>query len=267
MTETWADAEDYDDIGESDFDDFGEDLDEESKAARRQRQRQRQRQIMLARNRREQQLQRLRQSRSPARAARPSRPAIGAIRSLDLKTEVEQDKLHREIEELNRRASRATWAAVASAAVDQGLATFSDDLKKLPPYVTAGARFAPLLLLSPQKKRGGVEGIVTDPRFVGGAGILGFAILGHLRGRPSGADQVIITSASTVPSGTKLTAEALDRNGNALANVAFTWVSASAALTVDRQNGTVTGAKGATGKIIVFAGGKQDSINLTLSTT
>jgi hypothetical protein len=177
---------------------------------------------------------------------------------------VEQDSLRRAIEESNRRATRATWAAVASATVDQGLATFSDDLKKLPPYVTAGARFAPLLLLSPQRKRGGFEGFVTDPRFVGGAGILGFAILGHLRSRPSGADQVVITSAASVKSGDTLSAIALDRNGNVLTNVTIAWVSGSSKLTVDPKSGVVTGKSGAKGKVIAFAGGKRDSLDVTI---
>jgi hypothetical protein len=265
MTETWMDSEDYDDIGEGYFDgdDIGEDLDEESKAARIKRQQQVQR---IKRARMQQaQLRRVRQSRSPARPTGPGRPAIRAIRSLDLKTEVEQDSLRRAIEESNRRAGRATWAAIASATVDQGLSSFSNDLKNLPPYVAAAARFAPLLLLSPQKKRGGVEGILTDPRFAGFVGITGFAVLGHLRGRPSGVDQLVITSPSTVAGGTTLTAEALDRNGNVLANVAISWVSASSALTVDRKTGVVKGSSGDKGKIIAFAGGKQASIDLTIS--
>jgi hypothetical protein len=264
MTETWVDSEDYDDIGEGYFDgdDIGEDLDEESKAVRRQRQ---QIQRIKRERTRQAQLRRLRQSRSPARPAGPGRPAIRAIRSLDLKTEVEVDSLRRTIEESNRRASRATWAAVASATVDQGLSSFSNDLKNLPPYVAAAARFAPLLLLSPQKKRGGLEGILTDPRLAGGVGILGVAVLGHLRGRPAGVDQLVITSPGTVAGGTQLTAEALDRNGNPLANVTIAWVSASTALTIDRKTGVVKGTSGDKGKIIAFAGGKQASIDLTLS--
>lgn len=260
MTETWMDSEDYDDIGEGYFDgdDIGEDLDEESKAARK-----RQQQIRRARIR-QAQLRRARQSRTPARATAPSRPAIRAIRSLDLKTEVEQDSLRRAIEESNRRANRATWAAVASATVDQGLSSFSNDLKNLPPYVAAAARFAPLLLLSPQKKRGGVEGILTDPRFAGFIGITGFAVLGHLRSRPASVDQLVITSPDTVAPGDTLTVEALDRNGNPVANVAITWVSASTALTVDRKTAVVKGKAGDKGRIIVFGGGKQASIDLTL---
>ena len=186
MSETWVDAEDYEDIGEGDYDseDIGEDFGEESRSARRQRERQqrarlaRQRQIMLARQR-QAQMRRLRRPPSPARrpvrAPGPSRPAIRAVRSLDLETKVGLDSLRHAVEESNRRANRATWAAVAGTAVDQGLDSFRTNLTNQ--YVRAGARFAPLLLLSPQKTKGGAAGFATDPRLIGGASMLGIALL------------------------------------------------------------------------------------------
>lgn len=188
MSETWVDAEDYEDIGEGaydsedlgegayDSDDAGEDFGEESRSARRRRDRQRQ--IMLARQRQAQLRRRRRPpqpARRPVRAPGPGRPAITAIRSLDLETKVGLDSLRRSVEESNRRANRATWAAVASTAVDQGLDSFRANLTNQ--YVRAGGRFAPLLFLSPAKKKGGAEGFVTDPRFIGGASILGIALL------------------------------------------------------------------------------------------
>ena len=141
MSETWLDAEDYEHIGEGAYDsedtgegiydseDAGEDFGEESRSGRRQRERQRQ--IMLARQR-QAQLRRLRRPPSPTRrpvgVARPSRPTITAIRALDLETRVGLDSLRRAVEESNRRANRATWAAVASTAVNQGLESFATNL-------------------------------------------------------------------------------------------------------------------------------------------
>ena len=217
MSETWVDAEDYEDIGEGaydsddigegaydsddigegayDSDDIGEDFGEESRSARHRRERQRrarlarQRQIMLARQRQAQMRRRRRPplpARRPVGAPRPSRPAIRAVRSLDLETKVELDSLRRAVEESNRRANRATWAAVAGTAVNQGLDSFSPNLTNQ--YVRAGARFAPLLLLSPQKKKGGAEGFVTDPRFIGGASILGIALLHNFTSRVHSVD-------------------------------------------------------------------------------
>jgi hypothetical protein len=193
MSEMWVDAEDYEDIGEGSYDseedigegpydseDAGEDFGEESRSARqrREQQRRRQRQIMLARQR-QAQMRRSRRPPAPARrsvgAPGPSRPAIRAVRSLDLETKVGLDALRRAVEESNRRANRATWAAVAGTAVEQSLDSFSANLTNQ--YLKAGARFAPLLFLSPAKKKGGAEGFVTDPRFIGGASILGIGLL------------------------------------------------------------------------------------------
>jgi hypothetical protein len=267
MTEAWVDAEDYDEIGEAvdgeelgegtyGGDDVGEEFGEESRSARRRRERQRQ--IMLARQR-QTQVRRQRvvpPARRPAGPPGGSRPTITAIRSLDLETKVGQDSLRRAIEESNRRASRATWAAVASATVDQGLASFDSDLQKMP-YVAAGARFAPLLFLAPDKKRGGFEGFVTDPRVVGAAAIGGLALLGHFRDRGADVDQVLITSSSSVPSGTSLSATALDKNGDPVSKAAIKWM-ASDGLTID-SSGRLTGAPGTSGKVSAFAGGKSVS--------
>jgi len=223
MSETWVDAEDYEDIGEGAYDseDAGEEFGEESRSARRQRERQRQ--IMLARQR-QAQIRRRQQSPSPARrpvgAADLSRPAITAIRSLDLETKVGLDSLRREVEESNRRANRATWAAVASTAVDQGLESFHTNLTNQ--YVRAGARLAPLLFLSPAKKKGGAEGFVTDPRFIGGASILGIALLHNLT---STVHSVVISPIGTVTGDRTLSATAKGLLGISVPNVTFKWTS------------------------------------------
>jgi hypothetical protein len=258
MSETWVDAEDYDDIGEGaydsddigegayDSDDIGEDFGEESGSARRQRQIMlaRQRQIMLARQRqimlarqRQAQIRRLRRPPLPTRRAvgapRPSQPTIRAIRSLDLETKVELDSLRRAVEESNRRANRATWAAVAGTAVNQGLDSFSPNLTNQ--YLRAGARFTPLLFLSPKKKKGGVEGFVTDPRFLGGASILSIALLHNFTSRVHSVAITLATGPVNAPAGTRpnkrvtvkgtLVATAKDRLGATVQNVPFTWAS------------------------------------------
>jgi hypothetical protein len=283
MSEAWADSvesEAYEAFGEGAYDSEAvgegaydseasgeasyEGLGEESGSARRQRERQRQ--IMLARQR---QAQLRRQRQPPARVRRAAPPAgatppqtIRAIRSLDLETKVGQDSLRRALEESNRRATRATWAAVASAAVDQGLDSFSTDLGNHE-YIKAGARFAPLLFLSPAKTRSGVEGFVTDPRVIGGAAILGIALLGNFRSKtpavaavnitpPPTANLVAPASGNLTPS-TPFTAEALDRNGNPVQPPpAFIWSSDSSALSFGSPtSGSYTLTTGSTGKVTV----------------
>ena len=243
MSETWVDVVDYDDIGEGAYDsedigegaydseDAGEDLGEESRSARHRRERQRQ--IMLARQR---QAQMRRRQRSPSPARRPvgaPGPAIRAIRSLDLETKVGLDSLRRAVEESNRRANQATWAAVASTAVNQGLDSFSANLTNQ--YLRAGARFAPMLFLSPQKKKGGAEGFVTDPRVIGGASILGIALLHNFT--TSAVHSVLINPYGplTAPAGItpgnsvlatgNLVATAKGRLGIPMPNASFNWTS------------------------------------------
>jgi hypothetical protein len=276
MSETWVDAfstEDFEDIGEGVYDsedtgegvydseDIGEDLGEESRATRRRRERQRQ--IMLARQRQAQQ----RRPRQPSSARRPppGRQTITAIRSLDLETKVGQDSLRRALADSNRRATRATWAAVASAAVDQGLSTFDTDLQNHQ-YVAAGARFAPLLFLSPEKKKGGFEGFVTDPRVIGGAAILGIVLVGSFRNRSAGVSKIMITHPSPLASGGSLSALILDHNGALLAPTTYPvmWKSASSDLTVDPSTGAVTGASGAEGMVGAQVGTITEWIHVKL---
>jgi hypothetical protein len=276
MSEAWADSvesESYDALGEGAYDSEAlgegaydseavgegsyEGYGEESRSARRRRERQRQ--IMLARQRQAE----LRRRQPPARVARPARPAgppprqtITAIRSLDLETKVGLDSLRRALEESNRRAARATWAAVAGAAVDQGIDSFNSDLGNHE-YVKAGARFAPLLFLSPEKTRSGVEGFATDPRVIGGAAILGIALLGTWRSKSETAAGVRIgpLTAELVASGPAgtMTVQALDRNGKAVSSQpAFTWSSSDPGTLSfpDTSSGNYT-LPGGTGEVTV----------------
>ncbi|HEY1324805.1 MAG TPA: Ig-like domain-containing protein, partial [Streptosporangiaceae bacterium] len=262
-------AYDSEALGEGAYDSLGE----ESRAARRQRERQRQ--IMLARQRQ------LRRQQPPGQGPRPvpppgQRQAITAIRSLDLETKVSQDSLRRALEASNRRAARATWAAVASAAVDQGLDSFGADLDNHE-YIKAGARFAPLLFLSPEKTKRGVEGFVTDPRVIGGAAILSIALLGNFRTRSQG-----IASLSIVPPSGRIvapdvgtstgtiTANALDRHGKLVSSQpAITWSSSDPGTLafLDPNVGTFTLTAGNTGTVQVTAQGGGFSDRLDVQVT
>ena len=114
---------------------IGEDFGEESRSDRRRRERQRQAMLERQRQRQARKRQarcaatataRQRAGQSPRRGPSP-RQTIRAVRSLDLETKVGLDSLRRAVEESNRRANRATWAAVAGTAVDQGLDSFDDE--------------------------------------------------------------------------------------------------------------------------------------------
>jgi hypothetical protein len=279
MSETWADAMDADNyevsgegiydsegVGEGIFDSEGtgegayDSYGEESRSDRSRRERQRR--IMLERRRQAQMRQRRAlpaqrpsSAQRPVRAPGPSpRQTITAIRSLDLETKVDLDSLRRKLEESSRRAKRATWAAVASAAVDQGLSSFGDDFKNHQ-YVAAGARFAPLLFLSPEKKKGGVEGFATDPRVIGGAAILGIALLGNFRNKSHEVSTVTIVPPGRITKAGILTADALDRNGNTVPNTSIAWTSSDPSVLTfpDTSSGAFTLAPGKTQSLQVTA--------------
>jgi hypothetical protein len=308
MSETWVDAEDYEDLGEGaydsddlgegaydsddlgegvyDSDDAGEDFGEESRSARRRRERQRQimlarqRQIMLARQRQAQMRRRRRPplpARRPVGAPRPTPPAIRAVRSLDLETKVELDSLRRAVEESNRRANQANWAAVAGTAVNQGLDSFSPNLTNQ--YLRAGARFAPMLFLSPGKKKGGAAGVITDPRVIAGASILGIALLHNFT--TSTVHSVLIDPYGplTAPAGIRpgtpvlatgtLVAAAKGRLGISVPNAPFTWTSNNPILHFpDQSKGIFTATVTAgTATPVVVTATTPNNVTATLTVT
>ena len=218
MSETWTDAMDseaYDAFGEGAYDSeaYGEGaydseaygdasdegLGEESRSARRRRERQRQ--ILQERQRQRQRQRRrkcarngqCRQNRRPTRAAGPSpRQTIAAVRDLDLDTKVELDSLRRELEESNRRASRATWATVAGVAAAEVINQF--DALENHPNVSAAIPAPLCSCCRPRSKGAESKGILLDPRVIGGAAVLGIALASRFTST-SKAVRKILTSA------------------------------------------------------------------------
>ena len=167
-----------------------------------------------------------------SRARRPStavtapttpRQTVAAIRSLDLETKVGEDSLRRALERSNRRATRATYATIASVAVDQAFDSFEEEFDGHD-FVRAGMRIAPLLLLSPERRRPGLEGFVLDPRVIGGAAVVGIVAADKLRNRDDSrgpghhpaAHRRPAASATGTFSGTVLTKRGTDEGRRAL---------------------------------------------------
>ena len=171
--------------GRLEWDESDEGGDEESWASRRRRARARR--IALARRR-----QALIRARAQARGAALRRPApvpapptstrstAAAIREVDLESKVAEDSLRRELGGMRRRMNRSEYAAVAGLAVNQFIESFNQPENE---YARAALRFAPLLLLAPQRRGRGFESFVYDPRVMGGAAVLGITFLGQQRSR------------------------------------------------------------------------------------
>ena len=255
MSQTWAEdleSEDYGISGEADYEAVGDDARSDARRARQQRIMLERRRMMLDRQQREAGLQRKsglpRGPMPPPGAARATGPSpshtIRAIRDLDLETKVELDSIRRRLEESNRRASRGTWAAVAGIATAEIINQF-DALDKHP-NVSAAILAAPLLLLSPDKQKSGIEGWLLDPRVIGGAAVVGIAVASRFIKASQGVHSITITAPTTATVGSAtgsgtISAIALDRNGNFLSGTSFNWTSTNTdALTLTPLQGPST---------------------------
>lgn len=232
-----GEAAEYDDseageFAESPWDtDFeGDDYDAESPTVRRRRAQAAQR-VAQARRRRAQ--LRARATARPGPVARPTpgrvttpttRSTVAAIRNVDLDSKVAEDNLRRGLASQGRRMSRSEYAAVAGAAVNQFIDSFKQPENA---YAKAALRFSPLLLLSPQSRGAGLEGVVKDPRVVGAAAVAGIVLLSENRNRFTGARDIAIQGPSDLTKGTKdlLIADVRDGRGKVLTSAPVRWTS------------------------------------------
>jgi len=231
-------GESYDD-SESDFD--SEDLDQESRASSARRRREHQRRVALARRRQAQAKARARGgARKVPSPARPpaQRETVTAIRNLDLETKVQEDTFRRAIAAQGKRMSRSEYAAVLGAATNQFIESFQAPSNA---FAKAALRFAPLLLLSPQKSGTGFEAVIKDPRVIGAAAVGGITFLGENRNRFTNASKidVLATNELAVGEPARFVADVLDGRGNPLDRT-VTWESDKTAVAEINSTGEVT---------------------------
>jgi len=237
--------------------------------------------------RRQAQLRDLRLRQGQVRQSRPVRrpgaavPAQAAhavraeVRSLDLQTSAAIDALRKRLDEANRLAYRNAWAGEASVAASQVLDSFELGLQ---PHDWARAliRGAPTLLISPGKpRRPGIEGILFDPRFAGGAVLAGIWAIGHFRGQGKSVATIQvqlpggIVAAGAVPA--QVTATARDKDGNTVSGVTFTFTAQDptafdlAPTTSTSGVTSLTPKRAGTTQLIVTAGGQQTTVTVTIT--
>ncbi|TDC52902.1 hypothetical protein E1212_07090 [Jiangella ureilytica] len=238
------------DEGESD-----EGESEESRASRRRRAQARQ----LAVARRQAQVRAQAQARARTTAVRP-RPAAAppapaartaaAIRAVDLDSRVAHDSLRRELALQRRRMNRSEYAAVAGLAVSQFVESFDQPQNV---YARAALRFAPLLLLTPQRRGRGLEAFASDPRVIGGAAILGITVLGEQRNRAS--IDVAAPSQLTAKSSVQLNAQVISPRGDVLAGRTVQWTTSDPNIATVDATGKVTGVNAGAVFLIATAEG------------
>ena len=237
-----------------------------SDARRRRAWQQRQRQILAARRAGQRRVPAPPLRRPAVTAPRPGqRPAITAVRSVDLDTRMELDALRRQLAKARRNGNMAMYSAVLSALASQGIDTFGDRLEKHD-VVKAALRAAPLGLLWPQSDKKGIEGVLLHPAFIGAAGIAAIVISGKVVNASHGVDSISVISPARVPAGgsAMLSAVPVNRKGNTVPNTPITWTSLTpdvatvdssgscAAVGAKGQQATITAAGGgATGRIVV----------------
>jgi hypothetical protein len=253
MSQTWMEdleSEDYESNGEADYEEPGADARSDARRARQQRIMLERQRMMLDRQRREAEPRR----RRPPSLPRGAMPPPSELRSPDLETRMELHSLRRQVMESNRRASRGTWAAVAGVAAAEIINQF--DALGNHPNVSAAIIGAPLLLLSPEKQRSGIEGFLLDPRVIGGAAVVGIVVASKWGKAHNGIFRLEMAGQERVKAGNtgSVTGLPFDRNNNYLseaqANVTYAAVP-SGILNIDPSNGNYT----ATGKgdVVVIA--------------
>lgn len=270
MSTMWLDeaemeAAEYDDSesGELYDESDGEDYGEESRTAAARRRQAQQRRVALARRR-----QALARARSAPRArpgAMPVRPSTAAaIRNLDLETKVQEDSFRNSISMQNRRMSRSEYAAVAGAATNQFIESFDEPDN---PFFRAGLRFAPLLLLTPQKKGTGFGGFVKDPRVIGAAAVAAITFAGESRRKFVARRTINVLSTDTLAKDAedRFAAEVLDENGRVLSN-AVTWRSDDSDVAdIDPSTGKVKAKKPGTAIITASFDGFVRGVRLKVT--
>ena len=211
----------------------------------------------------------------PAQAAQAAQAVRAEVRSLDLQASAAIDALRKRLDEANRLAYRNAWAGEASVAASQVLDSFELGLQ---PHDWARAliRGAPTLLISPGKpRRPGIEGILFDPRFAGGAVLAGIWAIGHFRGQGKSVATIQvqlpggIVAAGAVPA--QVTATARDKDGNPVSGVTFTFTPQDptvfdiAPATSTSGTTSLTPKRAGTTQLIVTAGGQQTTVTVTIT--
>jgi hypothetical protein len=167
------------------------------------------------------------------------------------------------------RLSRTEWALVATVVERQLRESLRPEwIGAQNPYVDAGIRWLPLLLLQPARRGSGVLGFVSDPRvlsFVAMAGVVGGAQLvkksqehqknAEQKEKVSGVS--IVRYPAEIAPGTSSRLHTDTTNGDGL-----TWTSSNEEVATIDETGMMTGRTGGATTITVSKNGKSDTVSV-----
>jgi len=165
--------------------------------------------------------------------------------------------------EAQSRRVDATEAALAGTVVERQLQASFGDLRGTNPFVAAGFRVAPLLLLKPEKRGGGFGAFASDPRVVALALVAGLTVVSEFRRK---TQDIRITYAPQAPLalGAKFRVRADGSNG--LDGSRLKWESSNEdVVVVDKEGGVVTAKAAGVADIKVTDGKDYDVVTVQVA--
>jgi hypothetical protein len=195
----------------------------------------------------------------------PPRATAAAVRTLDLETKVQQDTLRSALAAQTKRMSLSEYSAVAGAAVNQFIETFDAPTN---PYARAALRFSPFLLMSPQSRGSGVEGIVKDPRVLGAALVAGIVVVGENSNQRRRPRDITIVGPTHLFVGDSVTliADVIDGRGAILPAERVTWQSSDPKVAqIDSASGALRAGRPGTAVITATSGDLARRFLLTVT--
>jgi hypothetical protein len=169
------------------------------------------------------------------RPAPPARAVVDAVKELDLQGQVMNDEVRARFAKLERDRQWTNLAAVTTALIP----SVYENIGQPDSRILRSAIAASPLALLPGSDKKGIEGLLRHPAVYGATGLLGLALVGHLRqsGSAVGAIDIVAPSSIVVGDRDELVADVRDEKGRSVDND-VTWSSNKPEIiSIDRMTG------------------------------
>ncbi|BCY09111.1 hypothetical protein [Actinoplanes sp. L3-i22] len=161
-----------------------------------------------------------------------------------------------------RRSSGVEWALVGTVVERQVRESLKPWLGNVDPFIDAGLRWLPLLLLQPAKRGNGISGLVTDPRVISFVAMAGLVGGGQLL-KKAEEERRRVRDLSIVRYPTELTiGESFKLRTDAPADEPLEWRSSHDEVAAVDPAGVLTAKSSGATTITVSRDGKSDLVSL-----